>query len=197
MDLSMNGLTNEKMAQYYEKRDSYIRISIGSNTQYIFEVTKCCGYSEWVTVYKHMPLSQLYDNIKNQFGGIKPKQLCILDQSGNKIVLPESTEIGVRDFILNNANHFRPIYPMPASVVYRVYYDDGCCHMIEHLSDNSKNEMKNEMNNEMNNNEINNNEMNDDEMNIANNNNYDCSSNIFTMNNNEVNINCVNCILHK
>lgn len=180
MDLSMNGLTNEKMSQYYEKRDSYIRISIGSNTQYIFEVTKCCGYSEWVTVYKYMSLSQLYDNIKNQFGGIKPKQLCILDQNDNKIVLPESTEIGVRDFILNNANHFRPIYPMPASVVYRVYYDDGCCHMIEHLSDSSLNEMNN------------------DEMNIANNNNNnDCSSNIFTMNNNEVNINCVNCILHK
>jgi hypothetical protein len=34
-----------------------------------------------------------------------------------------------------NSAFFTPVYPLPAVVVYKIYYDDGCCHLEQHRQD--------------------------------------------------------------
>jgi len=139
---------NEVIPIYNEKKDDYLRLI--TSYQYIFEVTKCCGYGEWVSVYKDLPLNQLYENIKNQFGGFyKPNNLCVLDNNLNKLHIPQDETMTLRTFILNNPSFFRPIYPLPAYVIYRIFIDDGCCHKALHnddvnaINDNNKTSDKN------------------------------------------------------
>ena len=47
----MSNLFQDKLAQFIKQ--------IGNN-QYIIELQKCCGYSEFMLVYKEQSLSDLY-----------------------------------------------------------------------------------------------------------------------------------------
>lgn len=124
--------TNHQMnsiEEYYRRKDDFIRLT--SNYRYIFEVTKCCGYGEWVTVAKDESLHELYTNIKQQFCG-SDITLYAISETGEKMLIEDTQDISVRKIVVENYNFFKPIYPVPASVIYRIYFDDGLCHSDDH-----------------------------------------------------------------
>lgn len=101
--------------------------------QYIFELRKCCGYKEWVSVYKTMTTEDLYVNIYRQFKANPnkhpPIRLFLLGPSGEKIELERNNTILIRDMILAHPTHFKAVYQMPCRVIYWLYIDDGHCHL--------------------------------------------------------------------
>jgi hypothetical protein len=109
-----------------------------TNYQYIFEITKCCGYSEWITVYKDQMLSQLYENIKIQFYQLNPINIYAIKENGDKLSIPNDSHITFRNLVVNNYDFFKPLYPFPAKIIYKIYFEDGCCHKSIH-DDVSKN----------------------------------------------------------
>jgi hypothetical protein len=112
---------------YHEKKERYMNIMY--EYQYIFEIKKCCEYTEWITVYKNMTINDLYKNLYTQF--YTPHQnklfLYIINEKGEKKLLQKSNE-PIKDYIRKNQEFFKPIYPIPDWIVYPLYLDDGCCH---------------------------------------------------------------------
>ena len=110
---------NNKITEYYNRI---------STTKYLFEITKCCGYSEIISLYKDDLLLDLYNITVKHFDYNNLTELYLFHPITNeKKVLPNvSTKI--RDFILNNQSLFVPEYKLPAAVVYRIYFGDGCTH---------------------------------------------------------------------
>lgn len=101
------------------------------NSNYIFEVTKCCNYSTFVLCSKKGTLIDLYSAVSRHFECPDIKQLYILNVTTNeKITIPVTDNKKIREFIINNVALFKPIYPVPHPVVYRIYLDDG--HVHEH-----------------------------------------------------------------
>jgi hypothetical protein len=97
--------------------------SIRSNC-YMFDVNKCCGYSEIVPAFKNSTCADLYRNIECQFD-IKPEhkiKVYATDASNNAMVIQNDTT-PIRNIILENQIFFRPIYPLPTSVVYKLTYE--------------------------------------------------------------------------
>jgi len=107
------------------KKNDFLRILY--EYHYIFEIQKCCGYSEWISVYKKDSLSQLYHNLNIQFATYEntDNKLYIFDNYGNKIFI-ENNEMNIYDFIKEHT--LKPIYPYPDWIVYKLYLDDGICH---------------------------------------------------------------------
>ena len=103
------------------------------NYKFIFEVTKLCGYGEFITVFKNQTLLDLYSTISYQFDNREIKELFFInDTTGEKIKVPISSNIRINDFISGhnvgpNLN-IKPIYPIPCKIVYRLYFDDGHVH---------------------------------------------------------------------
>jgi hypothetical protein len=105
------------------------------NYKFIFEVTKLCGYGEFITVFKNQSLLDLYSTISYQFDNREIKELFFMnDTTGEKIKVPISSTIRINDFISgHNAGpnlNIKPIYPIPCKIVYRLYFDDGHVHGI-------------------------------------------------------------------
>lgn len=92
---------------------------------YMFEITKCCGYSEIVSCTKDDTLRKLHENVGSVFG--KKIKLYILNVN-EKIWIPDSQDITVKNYLKETTN-LRPEYPMPANIVYKIYLDDGSCHL--------------------------------------------------------------------
>ena len=141
-------------SDFHKKLNEYIIESPGR--MYIFEVTKLCGYSTFVFMYKDETLLDLYNRISHHFGCRDIKGLYIdnhlhkksrtnnnsNDKNNNNssccinkdklISVPFSSLTSVKDFIFNNTakepRNLAPIYPLPLPVVYRIYLDDGHCH---------------------------------------------------------------------
>ena len=100
------------------------------NSSYIIEVTKTCGYSDFILMYKDNSLLDLYKNISLHFVCKDIKQLYILNvETNTKINIPITEKITIRQYITENNNTtLKPIYPMPCNIVYRIYFDDGHHH---------------------------------------------------------------------
>ncbi len=100
------------------------------NSSYIIEVTKTCGYSDFILMYKDNSLLDLYKNISLHFECKDIKQLYILNvETNTKINIPITEKITIRQYITENNNTtLKPIYPMPCNIVYRIYFDDGHHH---------------------------------------------------------------------
>ena len=104
------------------------------NNMYIIELTKCCGYGTFITVYKDETLIDLYKKASMHIGTSEIKSLFIITPLNEKIMIPISGLTTFRHFLMsqimdsNNPNMV-PIYPMPAHIVYRIYVDDGHCHV--------------------------------------------------------------------
>ena len=134
-DINMDN-QNQLINAYHLKKEEYLRLA--TQYQYIFELTKCCGYSEWISVYKDQPLSQLYENIRFQFNGLVPKKLyAIRNDTGERLEIANENQTSFRNLIVNNSNFFRPIYPLPHHIIYKIYYDDGTCYQFDHSNPNS------------------------------------------------------------
>jgi hypothetical protein len=115
---------NYKLQQYVDTIQNY---------KFIFEVTKLCGYGEFMTVFKNQSLLDLYSTISYQFENREIKSLFFLNEhTGEKIIVPMSSTTRIKDFIagynLGNSLVIKPIYPLPCKIVYRLYFDDGHVH---------------------------------------------------------------------
>jgi hypothetical protein len=115
--------------EYQDKLNQYIE-SI-KNLMYTFEVTKCCDYSTFVTIYKDETLIDLYEKIILHFGGIEIVDLYFISSQGEHIPIPLSKKPVfqfVRENILCKPIKWVPVYPVPNPVVYRIQLDDGHRH---------------------------------------------------------------------
>ena len=125
--------------EFIKKMENYTN-SI-SNNKYIIEVSKFCGYSEFLIVFKNSTLIDLYNNISYQFDCSDIKGLYIRnEQTMCKGRVPLTQQLTIREFIAQINNNkddkikdmLKPVYPLPDPVVYRIYLDDGHCHCICH-----------------------------------------------------------------
>jgi hypothetical protein len=114
---------NEKFAQLCNRI---------SNNKYIFEITKLCGYGEFLTAYKTQSLLDLYNIISLQFDREIVEIFFLNNITHEKIKIPITSNIKIQDFIFNcnsgSQQIIKPIYPIPCKIVYRIYYDDGHTH---------------------------------------------------------------------
>ena len=106
---------------------------------YMFEVSKCCGYSEIVPLFKNATCSDLHRNIVCQFGIKAEEKIRIrataTDMSGNVLVINnlyiQNDDKPIRNLILENNNIFKPVYDLPTRVVYKIRYETentaSCC----------------------------------------------------------------------
>jgi len=96
--------------------------SVRSNC-YMFDVNKCCGYSEIVPIFKYATCADLYRNIMHQFD-IKPeiKMSLYARDANNNTMMIQNDNTPIRNIIVENSNFFKPIYPLPTSVVYKLVY---------------------------------------------------------------------------
>ena len=103
------------------------------NDKYIFEITKLCGYGEFMLIYKKQSLLDLYKTISIQFECKDIKELFFINSCTNeKIRIPITNEITICEFIFSKNNGpnqvIKPVYPIPCKVVYKIYFDDGHTH---------------------------------------------------------------------
>jgi hypothetical protein len=117
----------DPLIKYQENLNKYYTSIV--NLKYIFEVEKCCGYSEFVSVYKTNTMANLYIETRNQFDNQTITELYVFNSETNQgLYLPNDESILVRDFISQNSSFFKPTYPLPASVIYKIKFDDGHVH---------------------------------------------------------------------
>ena len=100
-----------------------------SDTKFILEITKFCGYSHLMVVYKEDSLLDLYIDISKQMWCNNILGLFALikkvkdDNSLDIKKIPLSANVSIRQFIVKNK--LRPIYSIQRPCVYRVFIDDG------------------------------------------------------------------------
>jgi hypothetical protein len=113
---------------YQDKFNEYIKHI--NDLMFTFEVTKCCGYSTFVTIYKHQTLIQLYSNIIQHFGNIEIRELYFISPQNERINIPISGQ-KVSDFVRTNiiCNPIKlvPVYRLPRPIIYKLYINDGLC----------------------------------------------------------------------
>lgn len=97
--------------------------------KFTFEITKCCGYSTLVFLYKEDKLIDLFINVAKHFGSNNLLGLYIINPNGEKIKLPFNSSTTLKEFIYDNTQvdnrNLVPLYDLPLPVVYRIYFDDG------------------------------------------------------------------------
>jgi hypothetical protein len=118
-------MDNKFQEKYYEF------LSHTNNHMFTFEVTKCCNYSSFVSIYKTQTLNRLYENICHHFGNIVIKSLFFISPDNEKIYIQPSYQ-SVSDFVSSylicNPIKLVPIYKLPNPVVYRLFIEDcNCC----------------------------------------------------------------------
>jgi hypothetical protein len=96
-----------------------------SNSRFIIDVSKFCGYSEFITIYKDQSLLDLYKLVSLHFECIDIKGLYITNNSQTSNRIPLTEKETIREFISKNQEIVKPIYPVPYPVVYKIYFDDG------------------------------------------------------------------------
>jgi hypothetical protein len=119
------------IAEFDEQQQRLINII--HEYEYIFELRKCCGYKEWINVYKTMTICDLYKKVYHRFQLNKEEDmnniyLFILGQDGQLSGIEKNDTRTIRELIMNNQHHFKAVYPLPCKLVYWLYIDDGGCH---------------------------------------------------------------------
>ena len=108
--------------QYQEKHNDFMRNV--NNVMFTFEVTKCCGYSTFVTIYKHQTLIELYSNIIHHFGNIEVKELYFVSINNEHITIPISKKLVsefIKDNITCNPVKLIPVYKLPNPIIYKLF----------------------------------------------------------------------------
>jgi hypothetical protein len=129
--INSSGSNNNDINKYNTHINDFIKRL--PNNQYMFEFSKCCGYTELITEYKDKSLTDLYKTMQCTFGQLPIGEpiglLYAVDQTNNtKMLVPNDPTVSVRQFIVANRPFFIPLYPIPMNIVYKMYYDDGVCH---------------------------------------------------------------------
>ena len=94
------------------------------NTFILFKINKCCGYSQLLPVYRRGTLADLHQSVNQHFGFFVP-DIYVLKEENERIEIPNDQTILVRDFIKTHSSSFKPVFPIPAKVVYNIYFGDG------------------------------------------------------------------------
>ena len=116
--------------KYQDRLDEHIRDM--TNVMFTFEITKACGYSTFVTVYKENTLIDLYIKVIEHFTLNDLKELFFYSPTSERIRIPLSKQT-ISEFIkkhtngLNNSVNLVPIYALPRPVIYRLYLHEGSC----------------------------------------------------------------------
>lgn len=111
-----------EITNYNEKLQNFIG-SI-SNTRFIIEVSKFCGYSEFVVIYKNHTLLDLYKTISLHFVCNDIKGIYLTKSKEH--IIPITDNITIRDYIITHQNNLiKPVYSLPCPVVYKFFLDDG------------------------------------------------------------------------
>lgn len=95
---------------------------------FLFEISKCCGYSELVNCTKEDTLKKLYENVAAVF--CKEVNLYVFVE-GKRLWIPNS-ETKVKKYLKEMESFLKPEYPMPSRIIYKIYLDDGHCHIDHH-----------------------------------------------------------------
>ena len=119
---------------YTTNMNTYIN-SIIPNTSYIIQVSKICGYSEFLFIFKSFTLIDLYKYVSIQFSCNDIKRLFIKNEKTNTTrTIPITDKITMQQFVvlINKGNDeikgmLTPVYPAPHPVVFKIYIDDGHC----------------------------------------------------------------------
>jgi len=119
---------------YTKNMNTYIN-SIIPNTSYIIQVSKICGYSEFLFIFKSFTLIDLYKYVSIQFSCNDIKRLFIKNEKTNTTrTIPITDKITMQQFVvlINKGNDeikgmLSPVYPVPHPVVFKIYIDDGNC----------------------------------------------------------------------
>jgi hypothetical protein len=112
----------EVLEKYETNLQSYVNSMWGP---YIFfEITKCCGYSQFIPTYRDGTLKDLYRSISSHFGF---RVNGLFAKNGEDLLAVQNENTSLKDFIRLNPDFFKPIYPLPAKVVYNIYFVGGCC----------------------------------------------------------------------
>ena len=112
------------LADYMEKLQ---RLANVSDNKYLFEMTKCCGYSFMMTVFKMNTLTEFYRIMYLELSHLTIQRIYLQNNNGEQFEIPNN-ETTICEFVNANAGWFTPVYPLPAKVVYRVFFDDGHVH---------------------------------------------------------------------
>ena len=96
------------------------------HNHFIIELTKCCNYTEWIIILKNYTIQDLYRQIKEIFKNHNIR-LYVKDIYQNVLQITES-DMTIRNLIHINPSFFKPVYPIPHAVVYKIYIDDGVVH---------------------------------------------------------------------
>ena len=134
MNQSVDTTNNQSQAptpyvpSYEEQFDNLSKQLLNYN--YIFEVTKCCGYSTFVLVNKKGSLLDIYKAISIHFECPNILSLYVINEmTRERITIPITDNVRISEYIpKQNRSFFMPIYPIPKPVVIRIYLDDGHCH---------------------------------------------------------------------
>ena len=89
-------------------------------TMYIFEVTKCCGSSSFVPMYKSESLLNLYERVVHHFS-IEIKELFFYTVQGQRIKIPLSNKT-IEQYMIETTN-LVPVYFYPLPKVYKIYIE--------------------------------------------------------------------------
>lgn len=126
----MNSIDNgieDQTNKYNELIASHLKGIPGQ--MFTFEITKCCGYSTLVFLYKEDKLMDLFIMVAKHFGCKNVLGLYIINSNEEKIKLPFNSITTLKEFIYDNTQsdnrNLVPVYDLPLPVVYRIYFDDG------------------------------------------------------------------------
>ena len=126
MNFVSNGI-EDQTNKYNDLVASYFKEIPGR--MFVFEVTKCCGYSTLVFLYKEDKVMDLFCQVAKHFGCKNVQGLYISKPNGERIKLPFNSNTTLKEFIFTNTQvnnrNLVPIYDVPLPVVYRIYFDDG------------------------------------------------------------------------
>lgn len=124
-----NILFNQKLKDYMNEMPSKC---------YLFEITKLCGYSSLIYVYKDQTCDEIWNIIKHHFGIPleKIQELYFINSLNinEKINIPFDENLTIRNLINNirikNSliTNIEPKYELPNPVVYTLYLNDGHIH---------------------------------------------------------------------
>ena len=122
----INNETDYCMNEFREKNNNLIY----STEIYTIALQKTCGYMQYVLIYKSMTLAELYKHVNHHVPNINIQLLFVKDENNNILEIPND-ETNIRDFIIFNDVFFKPIYPLPLKVVYKILFNG--CNLQNHL----------------------------------------------------------------
>jgi len=112
---------NDNFANEFRDKNNNL---IFSTELYTIALQKTCGYMQYILIYKSMSLEELYKQVNHHVPNINIKLLFVKDDNDIILEIPND-ETNIRDFIISNKMFFKPLYPLPLKVVYKVLFN-GC-----------------------------------------------------------------------